>query len=250
MNRAAARASLAALAALPLAMGCNAPAARDGESGWSAQAAEPARAVALADDFDAGLCTERCPRAIWYFRQLVDGQVSVVADPRGRGGVFQAAAGPSRGRIAKAALVARLPHLGAGRRIAVSFDVMVPAGTPLNSVHLLDVECARCGTSGNPGIRLYLRHGRIRIDRDKIGIEHAWTNDRAPQLQAGRWHRIDAVIDLASDDRGGAAVRLDGREVLRRARPHHAGIARRGHRPIATWRHRQQQPGPRHRLFR
>ena len=205
-----------ALAAL-LLTGCDALAGRSAPGDWTtdaAQAAEPARPLAIADTFDGGLCTERCPGAIWYYRQQVDGRVSVVADPRRRGGVLKAETGPRQGRIAKAALVARFAPLPPGTRAAIAFDVMIPAGAPRNSIHLLDIECAECGQSGNPGIRLYLRNGRLRIDRAKIGIERAWTNDRAPPLQPGVWHRIEALVDLDRTERGGIQIRLDGREVL------------------------------------
>ena len=192
--------------------GCSSP--EPDMSGWTAEAAERPRPLALSDNFDEGLCTGDCPGAIWYFRQEVEGHLSVVPDPRARGGVLLAEAGPRTGRVPKAALVARFPRIGDGQKLAIAFDVMIPRGKPLNSVHLLDLECADCGMSGNPGIRLYLRRGRLRIDRAKIGIEHAWTDDAAPQLEQGRWHRIEAVVDLAPDDRGGARVLLDGRPVL------------------------------------
>ncbi len=211
MIRCAALPLLALALALPMTC-CSSPASDP--SGWTAQAAERPRPLSLADNFDQGLCTGNCPGAIWYFRQEVGGRLSAVPDPRARGGVLLAEAGPRAGRVPKAALVARFPRIGGGQRLAIAFDVMIPRGRPVNSVHLLDLECADCGMSGNPGIRLYLRRGRLRIDRAKIGIEHAWTDDAAPQLEPGRWHRIEALVDLAPDDRGGARVQLDGRPIL------------------------------------
>ena len=90
----------------------------------------------------------------------------------------------------------------------------MPAGTPLNSLHLVDFECAKCGEAGNPGIRLYLRHGRLRIDRSKIGHREAWTNERAPQLHHGRWHRVDLEVKAGFGDGGAVQARLDGVRVL------------------------------------
>jgi hypothetical protein len=91
---------------------------------------------------------------------------------------------------------------------------MVPEGAPLNSIHLLDIECASCGEEGNPGIRLYLRRGRLRVDRAKIGVPHAWTNDTAAQLRNGRWHRIEMDVTAGFGSAGGVRVRLDGNSVL------------------------------------
>jgi hypothetical protein len=96
----------------------------------------------------------------------------------------------------------------------VAFFVMVPQGAPLNSIHLVDIECASCGEEGNPGIRLYLRHGRLRIDRSKIGVADAWTNDAAPQLRSGRWHRLELDVTLGFGTAGRLRARLDGRTVL------------------------------------
>jgi hypothetical protein len=90
----------------------------------------------------------------------------------------------------------------------------VPDGAPLNSIHLLDIECASCGEEGNPGIRLYLRHGRLRVDRSKIGVRDAWTNDAAPQLWHGRWHRVELDVTAGFGTAGRVRARLDGVTVL------------------------------------
>jgi hypothetical protein len=116
--------------------------------------------------------------------------------------------------VPKAALIARPAKLAAGERVRIAFSVMVPQGAPLNSIHLADLECATCGEEGNPGIRLYLRHGRLRIDRSKIGVREAWTNDAAPQLRHSRWHRVEMDVTAGFGSGGRARVRLDGRTVL------------------------------------
>jgi hypothetical protein len=117
-------------------------------------------------------------------------------------------------QVPKAALVARPAKIAPGSRLEVALEVMIPTGTPLNSIHLIDVECATCGSDGNPGIRVYLRNGRLRIDRAKVGEANAWTNENAPKLSAGAWHRVRAVVTPARGRRGRAQVFLDGAEVL------------------------------------
>lgn len=174
----------------------------------------PAPAMRIADGFDAGLCVGGCPGARWAIVQQQGGRVSARPAPGRAGRALHAVAGPKRGGVTKADLVARLRPVGAGGMIVVGFDLRLPAGRPRDSLQLVDVECATCGEGGNPGIRLYLRHGRLRIDRAKIGIAHAWANDAAPPLAAGRWHRIVLEVRLGDDDSGAARVRLDGREVL------------------------------------
>lgn len=175
--------------------------------------AEPQRG-SFADDFDAGLCVGRCPNAPWAIKQEVRGTVRTAPAPGRPGQALLARAEPKAGGVAKADVVARLAPLAPGTRLAIAFDLRIPAGTPLNSLQLVDLECASCGEGGNPGIRLYLRHGRLRIDRSKIGIEHAWTREDASALRHDRWHRIVWQVHLGAGEDGQARVLLDGREVL------------------------------------
>jgi hypothetical protein len=170
-----------------------------------------APAEALSDDFERGLCLGGCRGWNWPASQQIDGRLDVVP---GRGGkVLQARTGPRGARVPKAALIARPAKLAPGAALRVAFDMMVPEGAPLNSVHLVDIECASCGEDHNPGIRLYLRQGRLRIDRAKIGERHAWANNDAPQLRHGRWHRVELAISIGFES-GSAEVRLDGETVL------------------------------------
>jgi len=178
----------------------------------TALAAPTAAPDGFFDDFERGLCLGECVGWNWASSQQIDGTLAVIP---GRGGHVLAAQTQARGaRVPKAALIARPAKLAPGAVARMSFDMMIPDGTPLNSIHLADLECASCGEAGNPGIRLYLRHGRLRIDRSKIEERNAWTNDAAPQLVAGRWHRIDFEVAVGFAEAGYARVRLDGTEVL------------------------------------
>lgn len=175
--------------------------------------AQPQRG-SFADDFDAGLCVGNCADAPWAIRQEVRGTVRAAPAPGRPGQALLARAQPKTSGVAKADVVARLTPLPPGTRVTVAFDLRVPAGTPLDSLQLVDLECAACGEAGNPGIRLYLRRGRLRIDRSKIGIEHAWTRDDAQTLSHDRWHRITWQVRLGAGDDGQTRVTLDGNEVL------------------------------------
>jgi hypothetical protein len=166
----------------------------------------------FADDFEAGL---RVGNGGWALAQQVNGRVRVTPTPQRRGQALLASAGPKRGdTVAKADLVARIPLMPAGTQLSIAFDFRAPSATPLDSLQLVDVECATCGEAGNPGIRLYLRRGRLRVDRAKIGIRHAWTRDDAPMLRSDRWHRIVWQLRLDAGNRGTTRVLLDGQEVL------------------------------------
>lgn len=172
----------------------------------------PAR-FAFTDDFDGGLCTGRCAGAHWAIRQQENGSVAAISAPGRRGLALQATAAAKTDRVTKADIVARTAPMVEGTIVTIAFDLYVPRATPLNSIQLVDLECATCDEGGNPGIRLYLRRGRLRIDRSKIGIKDAWVRDDAPQLAANRWQRIVWTVRIGADD-GAARVTLDGREVL------------------------------------
>jgi hypothetical protein len=161
---------------------------------------------AFADNFERGL------GSAWAASQQIDGRLDVVPGQGGK--VLRARTQARRERVPKAALIARPAKLAAGATVRVTFDVMVPEGAPLNSIHLVDLECASCGEGGNPGIRLYLRHGRLRIDRSKIGQFPTWADNDATSLRHGRWHRIELEIRAGFGDSGRARVQLDGATVL------------------------------------
>ena len=170
--------------------------------------------ASFADDFDRGLCVGRCAASPWSIAQQIRGSVRAAPAPARAGLALLAQAEPKADGVSKADVVARLRPVGAGHRISIAFDLRVPAGTPLNSLQLVDLECATCGEGGNPGIRLYLRRGRLRVDRSKIGVEHAWTRDDAPTLANDRWHHIVWQVRVSAGGDGESRVLLDGQEVL------------------------------------
>jgi hypothetical protein len=163
--------------------------------------------IAFGDDFDHGV------GGVWALRQQQSGTVDTVRAPGRPGLVLRARAAAKGAGVTKAALVARPGAMRNGQTVRVGFDLMIPAGTPANSLQLVDLEFATCAEGGNPGIRLYLRRGRLRIDRSKIGIAKAWLDDAAPQLAGDRWYRVGLVVRLGAAD-GAAQVTLDGRTVL------------------------------------
>ncbi|HZG08833.1 MAG TPA: hypothetical protein VEZ70_07635 [Allosphingosinicella sp.] len=173
----------------------------------------PAAPQVLADDFERGLCLGGCRGWNWPASQQIDGTLAVVGTPGHRR--LLARTGPRGERVPKAALIARPAKVALGGTIRVAFTLKVPHGAPLNSIHLVDIECASCGEEGNPGIRLYLRDARLRIDRSKIGERHAWADGGAPQLRHGASHRIELAVRTGFGAAAGAEVRLDGRLVLR-----------------------------------
>jgi hypothetical protein len=189
-------------------------------SAWLAATLAAAAAQLGPADFTDGFDVDLGDRSPWQFEQLLHGgEIEVVEDPTEPGNRIAAMrTGGKRGEVAKAALVHRFDPVTAGT-LHMSARVRFPAGAPMDSVILMDLECASCGLDTNPGLRLYLRDRRLRVDRSKIGLEHALVPSVDLRLEPETWHRIDWFVRLGRAESGETWVLLDGTEVLRGSGP-------------------------------
>jgi len=117
-------------------------------------------------------------------------------------------------QVAKAHLVHRFDPVGIGTRVTMDARFYIPPGGFVDSVILMDLECASCGIDTNPGVRLYLRDGRLRVDRSKIGYPDAFLPIAHTPLKAGKWYRIVWKVMLGDDVTGWSSVHLNGMKVL------------------------------------
>lgn len=174
---------------------------------------------ACGQDYRRWLFEEAQENAGFAFVQLQRGEADQVQDPAGPGNrVAHLTAGPKkRGKVGKADYVHRFEPLQAGTVISMQARFFFPPDTPLNSIILMDLECASCGMDTNPGIRLYLRKGLLRVDRSKIGIRQPFLSTVPRLLQPGIWHHITWQVTLGKGTEGHSLVTLDG-EVVSDAR--------------------------------
>ena len=91
---------------------------------------------------------------------------------------------------------------------------LFPQGSLIDSVILMDLECASCGLDTNPGVRLYVREGRLRVDRSKIGIKQSFLPIAPTALTFDAWHRIVWVVVLGDETTGSSQVYLDEALVI------------------------------------
>lgn len=122
--------------------------------------------------------------------------------------------GKSGGRVGKAHLIYRFDPVSIGRRIVMEGRFFFPQGSLLDSVILMDLECASCGLDTNPGVRLYVREGRLRVDRSKIGIKQPFLPVVPTALTFDAWHRIVWVVVLGDETTGSSQVYLDDALVV------------------------------------
>ncbi len=124
------------------------------------------------------------------------------------------ASGKSGGRVGKAHLIYRFDPASSGSRIVMQGRFLFPQGSFIDSVILMDLECASCGLDTNPGVRLYLREGRLRVDRSKIGIKQSFLPLTPNVVTFDEWHRIVWVVVLGDDMAGSSQVFLDDALVI------------------------------------
>ncbi len=125
-------------------------------------------------------------------------------------------AGPKTSTVGKAAIIVPFPPAGHGT-LQVSAEVYLPADSAANSLILMDAECKDCGLPGNPGLRLYLRRGALRVDRKKIGERHAWVAEDPLRLVPGEWSTVTWELVLGGEAEGHSRVTLNGETVLENA---------------------------------
>lgn len=164
----------------------------------------------LEEDFEVGTI----PGA-FAAKQLQRGRLEVVADPVDvRNIVASANAGRKTDRVGKAALIHRFDRLVTETVVEMSARFRIDPYSPVDSIILMDLECASCGVDTNPGVRLYLRDGRLRIDRSKIGEETPFYSDVDHQVRPGIWAAITWAVAIGPDGIGWSTVDLDGQRVL------------------------------------
>lgn len=147
--------------------------------------------------------------------QKQDGSIKLAADPKQASNqVVRLTAGPKGRRVGKGALIHRFAPIGIGNYVEMSARFFVPEGGKTNSVILMDLECASCGLDTNPGLRLYLRDGRIRIDRSKVGVKEPFYPRVDHKVSPERWYLIRWRVDLGDTALGQSEVYLDGKRVL------------------------------------
>lgn len=178
---------------------------------WAEASALACSGDGLLSDFSAGNAASG-----FSATQEQDGSVGLRMDPTQPGNqVARMSAGPKGRQVGKAGLIHRFAPVGIGRTVDMSARFFVPEGEMTNSIILMDLECASCGLDTNPGVRLYLRDGRLRVDRSKIGIKEPFYPSVDHQVRPNQWHRIRWTVTLGDGPEGQSIVYLDGREVGR-----------------------------------
>lgn len=142
--------------------------------------------------------------------QLQNGAMEVSTS----GEVFLHTAGPAGRTLGKSALSTRLEPVAETATIIVEMDFLIPEGAPTTSIMLADFESASTGLGTNPGVRVYLRDGQLRVDRTKIGEEATWYSAQKVPIEAGDWSSLRIELEPGGGTDGAMRIWLDGVLVL------------------------------------
>lgn len=183
-----------------------------GVSIMSSTASFSCSAVEMLSEFDQ----PSNPTTGFTRQQLQNGKIDVVQDPARASNMVarMVADGKKRGRVGKADLIKAFSQTGAGHTVEMQARFFAPTGTALNSIILMDLECADCGLDTNPGIRLYLRDRRVRVDRSKIGIKEPFVQNANFKLSNNQWHHIVWRVELGKNSKGRSRVTIDDQLVM------------------------------------
>lgn len=130
------------------------------------------------------------------------------------GQVAMFSAGPKASKVGKSAVIQHIDPMADADLLNISTGFMIPKGAPTDSIMLMDFESAGSNIDTNPGTRIYLRDGQLRVDRSKIGIEESWNASQAEPIRPGAWHGLRVAFDAGVGQKGGIKIYLDGKLVF------------------------------------
>lgn len=142
--------------------------------------------------------------------QLQDGRIDLTKS--GKVLLFRTDAAGSK--VAKSDLSTGFDPVSDGATVTLKMGFKIPAGSPTSSIYLADFESNNSSTGTNPGIRIQLRDGIIRVDRAKIGESTFWKADQDAPLQTDKWHSLKVVMVPGDAATGHVKVFLDGAVVV------------------------------------
>ncbi len=166
----------------------------------------------FAEDFEA---QTKYGTGFWKTKQLQRGSMALVDDPQGssnRTALFRA--GNKSFKVGKAALIKKVDPITHGDELTVTARFYFPSESPLDSVILIDKECSICGLDTNPGMRLYVRDARLRLDPSKIGYKESINQNVEHKLELDRWHTVVWRSVLGTGSKGIDQVFVDGVMVI------------------------------------
>ena len=122
--------------------------------------------------------------------QLQDGRIDISDD----GNVTLMRAGSAGSKVGKSTYSTAINTTDNSGLVTAEFDFMIPDGMPTSHIYLADIESKAASSGYNPGVRIQVRDGIIRVERGKIGIKELWPADM-DELQTGTGFRRDRQLD-------------------------------------------------------
>lgn len=142
--------------------------------------------------------------------QLQDGRVDISDN----GNVTLMRAGSAGSKVGKSTYSTEINTTDDSGLVTAEFDFMIPDGYPTSHIYLADIESNAASSGYNPGVRIQVRDGQIRVERGKIGIKELWAADQDQPLQTGQWYSLKVVMRPGDANNGEIQLYLDGELVV------------------------------------
>jgi len=141
--------------------------------------------------------------------QLQDGRIDISDD----GNVTLMRAGSAGSKVGKSTYSTAINTTDNSGLVTAEFDFMIPDGMPTSHIYLADIESKAASSGYNPGVRIQVRDGIIRVERGKIGIKELWPADM-DELQTGRWYSLKVELRPGRGNDGEVRLYLNGEKVV------------------------------------
>lgn len=141
--------------------------------------------------------------------QLQEGRLDISED----GNVTLMRAGSAGSKVGKSTYSTAISTTDNSGLVTAEFDFMIPDGSPTSHIYLADIESKAASSGYNPGVRIQVRDGIIRVERGKIGIKELWPADM-DKLETGRWYSLKVELRPGAGNDGEVRLYLDGKKVV------------------------------------
>ena len=145
--------------------------------------------------------------------QMQNGSLSLSSD--GNAAIFSADA--ANRIVGKSALSTQIAPISASdqKTVVVEFGFLIPDGGQLSSIMIADLESSSANVGTNPGVRINMQDGFLRVDRSKLGVEEPWYTQQTEPIQTGQWNDIEIRMVPGLGQDGVLEIYLNSELILR-----------------------------------
>lgn len=116
-------------------------------------------------------------------------------------------------RVGKAFVTKNFPAVKAGDIIEAKARYFIERVPQDGSLYLMDIECRSCGPQWQPGIRVHVRQGQLRVNRSKLRLKKDFVASNTTSIPTGKGFELSMRLRLG-EEAGETVIAIDGRPVI------------------------------------